>query len=95
MERWFISPSFLPTRNSLKILNLGFSLDMERWLTPSITDGWVTVNFKLKILPEHEKMIDPPLPLTRMSLKILNLRRIDPHQFSFDMERWLTPIVTD
>ena len=36
MKGWLTSPLRLQTSNSLKILNLRFSLDMERWLTPLI-----------------------------------------------------------
>ena len=45
-----IAPPLSPTRISLEILNLRFSLDMERWLTPPIvTDHNLTENFKFKI----------------------------------------------
>ena len=47
---------------------------MERWLTLSIIDGWLTVNFKLKILPEHGKMIDPPLSLDQNLTENLKLK---------------------
>ena len=43
-------PLRLLTSNSLKILDLRFSLDMERWLTPLIvTNQNLTENFKFKI----------------------------------------------
>ena len=45
-----IDPPLLLTSNSLKILNLRFSLDMERWLThPIVADQNLTENLKLKI----------------------------------------------
>ena len=43
-------PLRLLTSNSLKNLDLRFSLDMERWLTPPIvTNQNLTENFKFKI----------------------------------------------
>ena len=73
MERWLIPPSFLPTRKLLKILNLRFSLDMERWLTPCITDQNLTENFKFKLQPGHGMMIDPQQycqPVTQCEFQI-------------------------
>ena len=48
MERWLTPPISLSS-DSLTILNLRFSLDMEIWLTPYITDQYLTENFKFKI----------------------------------------------
>ena len=45
-----IDPPILPTRILPKILQLGFSLDMERWLNPhSIANHIITENFKTQI----------------------------------------------
>ena len=46
MERRF-TPLFLLTRMSLKSLNLRFSLDMERWLTPIFAYKNLTLRFSL------------------------------------------------
>ena len=35
--------------------------DHVKMIDPSITDGWLTVNFKFKIYPGHGKMIDPSI----------------------------------
>ena len=54
-------PQVLLTSNSLKIWDLRFSLDMERWLTPLIvTNQNLTENFKFKIKCGHGNMIKPP-----------------------------------
>ena len=92
--RWHIlwmmidSPLYLlPTRISLKILNLGFRLDMGRWLTPYYHWPVISlINFKLKISAWTWKDDWSPAILpTSNSVWIWNLR------FSLDMERWLIP----
>ena len=50
-EWWLNLPTLLLTTISLKILNLGFRLDIERWLIPPIifTNQNLTENFKFEI----------------------------------------------
>ena len=53
------SPLIFGNQKVAENLNLRFSLDMERWLTPCITDQNLTENFKFKLQPGHGKMNGP------------------------------------
>ena len=67
MEMMIYPPLSLPTRFSLYILNLNFSLDMERWLIPRhhcCTNQNLTENFKFEDLGWTWKDDWPPLWLT-------------------------------
>ena len=65
--------TLLLTRTSLKILNLGFRLDKAWWLDPQYHWPVTHYKFKIKDLAWTWKDDWPPLSLTRISLKILNL----------------------
>ena len=67
------SPLIFANQKLTENLNLRFSLDMERWLTPCITDQNLTENFKFKLQPGHGKMIDPQQycqPVTQCEFEI-------------------------